>query len=694
MSRAAPVGRILALAAFAMLHAPTARPETLYVAPGGDDGWSGRIPAPDPSKKDGPLASLTGARNAIRRLKGAGPLRGPTEVIVRAGTYRIAEPFVLEPEDSGTKEAPITYRGEGPERPVVSGGRVVRGWRREGRLWVAAVPEARGGPGFSALWVNGERRTKAREPDDVYFFTRGKAAPAKDAATGKDVPRERLAFSYDGDEIRPWRDLDGVAVVAYHSWETSLHRIASIEADSRTVVFTGPAPWPFENWGPRQRYRVEGSREFLDSPGEWHFDAKSGLLSYLPLEGEDFERAETVVPVAKQLVLLSGDPAAGKFIEHVNFADLRLLHTDWTLPPEGHADSQAAASIPGALQAIGARRCALRRVEIGAVATYGVWLRAGSKEIRIEECEIHDLGAGGVRIGETRDARKEDETVERNSVHNSFIHDGSKIFSGAVGLWIGRSSHNAVTRSEICDFDYTGVSIGWSWGYSPSSAHHNLIEGNRIHHLGRGVMNDLGAIYTLGISPGTVERLNLMHDCYSYVFGGWGVYTDEGSTGILIEQNIVYNTSSGCFHQHYGKENVLRNNVFAFGKEGVLRRSREEDHASFTFERNVVLSKGTPFHISEWSNGRYEIDRNLYWDYASKEPRFFGMPFADWQAKGRDRRSSVADPLCEEPERFDFRLKAGSPALSIGFEPIDTTRIGLTGDPDWVQKPRKLVRKK
>src|SRR5262249_40426775 len=153
--------------------------------------------------------------------------------------------------------------------------------------------------------------------------------------------------------------------------------------------------------------------------------------------------------------------------------------------------------------------------------------------------------------------------------------------------------------------------------------------------------------------PGTVERHNLMHDIECYDFGGGGVYTDEGSSEILIERNIVYNTSSGCFHQHYGRENVLRNNVFAFGQEGVLRPSRDEDHSSFTFEKNLVLSRGSPFHITAWTNGRYQIDSNLYWDYKSKDPKqeplFFGMTFADWQAKGRDRKSIVSDPLCADP---------------------------------------------
>ena len=48
----------------------------------------------------------------------------------------------------------------------------------------------------------------------------------------------------------------------------------------------------------------------------------------------------------------------------------------------------------------------------------------------------------------------------------------------------------------------------------------------------------------------------------------------------------------------------------------------------------------------------------------------------DWRAMGFDAHSVVADPLFVDPKNDDFRLKPDSPALKLGFHPIDQSKIG------------------
>ena len=80
----------------------TVIPLQLFVAVDGNDGWLGRLASANAEHSDGPLASLTGARDVIRRLKHNEGLQQPIEVLVRCGVYRLAEPLRLWPDDSGT----------------------------------------------------------------------------------------------------------------------------------------------------------------------------------------------------------------------------------------------------------------------------------------------------------------------------------------------------------------------------------------------------------------------------------------------------------------------------------------------------------------------------------------------------------------------------------------------------------------
>src|SRR5204862_732316 len=117
-----------------------------------------------------------------------------------------------------------------------------------------------------------------------------------------------------------------------------------------------------------------------------------------------------------------------------------------------------------------------------------------------------------------------------------------------------------------------------------------------------------------------------------------GLYTDEGSTGILLENNVVYGCKSAGFHQHYGKENILRNNIFAFGKEHQLMRTRPEPHTSFTFTNNIVYFDSGALLGSDWSNDHYTIDGNIYFDArptaTADSMKFAGTPLDKWRERG------------------------------------------------------------
>ncbi len=687
------------LAVLAFGTAQPQEPITLYVSPHGNDKWSGTRKTPNLIHTNGPLASLEGARNAIRRLKARGTLDRPVMVRVLGGTYRLDQPFVLSPEDSGTTDCKIVYLADSDKRPVFTGGREIRGWNesQEGR-WTVELPDVKSGRwNFQSLFVNGERRTRARTPNEgEYFRAAGNVGPGVKSSKDKGDPRDRISFRFKPGDIKPWENLNDVNVVVFHAWATDRHRIASVNVQTHVVEFTGPSRWPFGRWGiTDQRYYVENYPGALDAPGEWYLDRRSGVLTYIPLPGETTQKAEVVAPVTLELVRFDGNADGGRFVEHIELSGLRFQYTDWTLGEKGYTNPQAAPDVQSAITLAGARRCVLKNLEVAHVGGYGIELGHGCKDNRIEQCHIHDLGAGGVKLGEVQLPDGEAGRAERNTVHNCYIHDGGHIYHTAVGVWVGKSSFNTISHNEICEFYYTGISVGWSWGYQPSSAHHNLIEYNHVHHLGFGVLSDMGGIYTLGVSPGTVIRNNIFHHVESYSYGGWGIYTDEGSSDILIENNLVYRTKDGSFHQHYGRDNLIRNNIWADSRERQIVRTRSEPHRSFVFEHNIVYFTSGVLLGSNWSGTRdnFQLDYNLYWNTTGTTFTFGKLTFEQWKAQGQDVHSRIADPKFVAPEKYDFRLAPDSPAMELGFKPIDFRNVGLVGPREWVEQPRIIKRK-
>src|SRR5207244_3363977 len=146
------------------------------------------------------------------------------------------------------------------------------------------------------------------------------------------------------------------------------------------------------------------------------------------------------------------------------------------------------------------------------------------------------------------------------------------------------------------------------------------------------------------------------------------------SSDILVENNLVYRTTHGGFHQHYGRDNLVRNNIFAFGRDQQLQRTRQEDHSSFTFERNIVYWPSG--NLGTFNGSHINFINNLFWQTVSPEIHVGQRLFSRWDKSEKNLGSVVADPMFRNPDKGDFRLKPGSPAEAIGFMPLDLSGVG------------------
>lgn len=670
---------------------------TFYVSPKGNDAWSGTKANAGWSKKDGPFKTLTEAKDAVRKLKARGELIKPVVIQLDEGNYYQSETLVFTPDDSGTPECPITYTARAGCKPVISGGFTLKGWKKEtseqslkhcnGKLLSLKLPAHPTGASwsFNQLYVNGSSRTRSRSPNKGEFFR--SAGP-----TGSNINRE---FFYNKGDVQRWKNPSQIIFTLYHSWETSLHHIHSIDTESGIVTLREPSPWPLGRWEKQQRYYVEGIFEGLDQPGEWYLDRSENILYYYPLPGEKANSLSVTAPLVKStLVEIKGDPSNKRYVEYINFKGISFKHTNANLS-KFRNPGQGEIYQPGLINATGLRNSIIEDCDISCAGAHAIWLTAGCSNNIVRKCHMHSLGGGGVYIGEPKRGNIKNPT-SRNTVDNCYIHNAGNLFHGAHGVWIGASSYNTITHNEISNMDYTGISCGWNWGFQPSTANHNKINYNYIHHLSNGEgLSDMGGIYTLGVSPGTVERYNIIHDVYNYehVSHGSGLYPDEGSSNILMENNLVYRVRNSPLFMHYGADCTVRNNILAFGDHGILRRSREDKRCHYNAICNIVYSDHPQMMDGPWKNKDWHLERNLYWCTTGK-PEFAGRDFSTWQKEGNDKGSLVADPLFTDPKNGDFSLKPGSPASKIGFKPIDFSKTGLYGEKEWVNLPKRYANRK
>jgi Right handed beta helix region/GH141 insertion domain len=698
-----------------------------YVAPNGNDNWSGTLSAPNAQGTDGPFATLERARDAVRRMKGSA--NGPVTVMLRGGVYRLQKTVVFDRQDSGSAQAAIVYAAYPGERPVISGGREITGWQAGSNgTWTAQVPGVKEGQWyFHQLFVNGQRRTRARTPNSGYFTV--------DQISGG--PEARLEA---GDARSDWMGEGNAEIVALDKWIDLRARIESV--DGNTVRLAGHRHPLFNT---ATRYWVENTLSALDAPGEWYLSRRSGTVYYKPMPGEDRGRIEAVAPALEQLMRFDG--GSGNNVHDISFRGITFSYADWEMPSAGFFDHiQADADVHAAIEATGARAITIEDCVFSHMGGYALGFGRGSKQNQFLGNQMYDLGAGAIKIGEPRsdvhpmrgggpgggrrggfgrraggfggfgrrggfgqrpgqqqgnpaanypqdqseyrvsaDFPEDDaDTPSGNAIADNRISDIGSVFPGTVAIWIGQSYGNRVVHNEIHGTPYSGISCGWTWGYGPNAAHDNTIEYNLIYNIGRGIMSDMGGIYILGDQANTVLRNNVIHDVTHYDgrggYGGWAIYLDATTSHVLVENNVAYRTDDGAFHQNAGEDNTITNNIFAYGREAQLVRNFPSYESSFAFERNIVYWTQGIFFRARVEDQKFHFDYNLYYtpqgrDFPIGMPRM-GVTFSEWQNQGQDTHSIFADPRFVDPENGNFTLRSDSPAFQLGFKQIDVSTVG------------------
>ena len=552
----------------------------IHVAPDGDDSAIGTNKAP--------LASLGAAQQQVRKLRHQHNDQA-IEVILHDGTWYLTEPLVFSHRDSGSAQAPVIWRAAEHAKPVISGGQAISGWQQRGNRWVAQLADVADGKWyFRELFINGRWAQRARWPNADGVNTQAHQAidevaeadveAAEDKAVtvskGEQLPfipwpqatqpwtlktMDSCQVAFPQGSLPTWSNIEDVELHYSGAWDTVVKRLADKQDD--LITLQAPHAFFHQNILPHGRSdrvrwcHFENAPEMLDQPGEWCLDKRDGTLSYIPLAGESINDISAVAPRVNDTVIkISGN--LEQPVEHLHFSGITVAHAGFTLPAQGFNGLQAGAyfpeisaeeaatmpikkglakvdhalaipALPGSFSATGWQHGSFTHGELRDSAAYGLHLAEGCRDILVEGNRVHQLGGGGIRIGENwrylfasggsykptdpdvladlRQRAPQQLTIRNNVVSNTGIH-----FWGTVGIWSSAAMNLTISHNEVSDMPYTGISSGWFWHDNRPLANGSVtIANNRILNvLNR--LADGGSFYCLGSHPDSVVTGNVM----------------------------------------------------------------------------------------------------------------------------------------------------------------------------------------
>ncbi|MEG1585588.1 MAG: right-handed parallel beta-helix repeat-containing protein [Bacteroidales bacterium] len=544
----------------------------IWLSPTGND--------QNPGTRQMPKATLTAALRQARewrRLQNP-DITGGINIYLQGGTYPLYEAVFVRPEDSGTKDSPTIITGVEGHQAVLSGGVNIPNWKKNGKLWVADVPEFNGRPlDFRQLWINGRKAVRARDVSDFEQMYR----------ILSNDPERRILW-VPAQAVKKIAKSRHAEMVLHEMWCVANLRIKSIEiaGDSAAVRFHDPEsriqfehPWPrpmVTTDGHNSAFYLTNAKELLDEPGEWFHDIHTRKLYYYPLAGEQIEQA--VVPAVETLVQVTG--TLDRPVEHIQFRNLTFSHTTWLRPSlQGHVplqagmymtdgysispkmvrnynnhllDNQGWLGRPTAAVAISAAN----HVDFGdcvfeKLGSTGLDYEWGTHGGTVRGSIFRDIAGNGILTGsfspdahETHlpyDPADQREVCSHLTISNNYITDVTNEDWGTLGICAGYVKDILIEHNEISEVSYSGISLGWGWTQSVNCMRNNHVHGNLIHHYAKH-MYDVAGIYTLGSQPKSSITENCIHSIYvpGYVHdpNHWFyLYTDEGSSFITVKDN-------------------------------------------------------------------------------------------------------------------------------------------------------------
>ncbi len=638
-----------------------------------------------------PFNSIVKAKEKAKVLRKNG-IDDKITIWIRGGEYFFDKTLKFDSYDAGN----VVYRAYPNEKVAFTGAVSLTQWYQENvngiPVFVSNVPD---NMYFDSVVKDGITLPKTRYPETGYIK----------------IEKEDHSDALFTDETSPWeytlgdnsfignmsfnpesiKNIQNVSVRILHYWVTDFSYLSAYDAESNKYYLKNSASMTIKQG---DRYYFENIFSELNSPGEWYLDSGVNKLYYVPRTGDTVENTVINACVNSKLISISD-------VNDIEFFGITFCNTNSSYPDKydelntlgdyGIKFPQAEIDVDAAVEVTKAQNINFKNCDFLNICNTALKFNKVVKNSNVTGCLFENIGGTGVFIN-GHNANEDEQITENIRVINNKIQSYGKVWLSAIGVLITNARNCTVQNNEISDGYYTAISVGWVWGYGYSVTCNNKIQDNLIYNIGQGWLSDMGGIYTLGIQNGTVISGNVIHhvaaDTNEGGYGGWGIYLDEGSSNIVAENNLVYSCGSHSFHLHYGKDNIVRNNIFALSENGQIKVSRKEEHVQFKLENNIILSNDSLIYAS--FNGNNFIDNsNIYWDlqnrrfvvsskYENKD--LWNLMYrADVKAQGYYNNAVFENPQFKDPINGDFTIADGNEAIAkIEFVPWNYTKAGTT----------------
>ncbi len=573
----------------------------IWISPKGSDFNDGT--------RQSPKATLTSALRQAREWRRTedNRIQGGITIYMEGGTYAFHEPVFIRPEDSGTKESPTIIRSVGDEKVILSGEISIKGWKKQGKVWVADVPAFNGRPlDFRQLWVNGKKAVRARDVEDFEKMNRICSVDEKNEILYVPAVSIRRLIDNKGNLKAKYAEM-----VLHQMWCVANLRIRSVEVqgDSAAIRFHQPEsriqfehPWPrpmVTTDGHNSAFYLTNARELQDVPGEWYHDIDARKVYYYPREGEKMQEAEVIVPAVETLVRVEG--TLDRPVCHIRFEKITFSYTTWMRPSEkGHVPLQAGMYLTdgyridpkmqrnylnhpldnqgwlgrpaAAVRVVAARQIDFERCRFEHLGSTGLDYEEAVQGGVVRGCLFRDIAGNGLLVGSFSPAAHEThlpydpadrrEVCTQQQINNCYFTEIGNEDWGCLAIAAGYVGDINIEHNEISEVPYSGISLGWGWTQTVNCMRNNRVHANLIHHYAKH-MYDVAGIYTLGSQPKSYVTENCVHSIYKpgYVHdpNHWFyLYTDEGSSFITVRDN--WTEGEKYLQNANGPGNVWENN--------------------------------------------------------------------------------------------------------------------------------------